>query len=134
MSMNMKRRARRRISARLARQQGMTLIEIMIVVMIMAMIATGVGVAVLPQFEKAKVKQAKTDIAAVRSAVTLYLMDESSGCPTVQELSEGKYLAKGKNTTDPWDHEYVITCQAGEDPEVYSTGPDGQEGTEDDVQ
>jgi len=83
---------------------------------------------------KAKVKQAKTDIAAVRSAVTLYLMDEASGCPTVQELAEGKYLAKGKNITDPWDHDYIITCQAGDDPEVYSSGPDGQEGTEDDVQ
>ena len=67
--------ARRRIVKRLARQRGMTLIEIMIVVIIMAMIATAVAVAVMPQLEKSRVQTAKTDVAAVRSAVQLFLAE-----------------------------------------------------------
>ena len=35
------------------REQGMTLVEIMIVVIIMALIATAVGVAVLPRLKQA---------------------------------------------------------------------------------
>ena len=38
----------------------MTLVEIMIVVIIMAMIATAVGMAVLPQLERARVEQTRT--------------------------------------------------------------------------
>ena len=124
---------RRSLSRALAKQEGMTLIEIMIVVIIMAMIATGVAVAVMPQLDKAKIKQAKTDIGAIRTAVQLYLAENSNKCPSVQDLQEERYLDKGKRSTDPWDREFIITCTAGEDPDVYSPGPDGQDGTEDDI-
>ena len=131
--MNTQQRQVRRESARLARQQGMTLIEIMIVVIIMAMIATGVAVAVMPQLDKAKIKQAKSDIGAIRTAVQLYLAENSNKCPSVQELQEERYLDKNKRVTDPWDRDFGINCPAGDDPDVYSYGPDGQEGTEDDI-
>ena len=116
-----------------ARQEGMTLIEIMIVVIIMAMIATGVAVAVMPQLEKAKVKQAKTDIGAIRTAVQLFLAENSSKCPSVEDLQAENYLDKGKRSRDPWDRDFIINCHAGEDPDVFSVGPDGQEGSDDDV-
>ncbi len=116
-----------------AGQEGMTLIEIMIVVIIMAMIATGVAVAVMPQLEKAKVKQAKTDIGAIRTAVQLFLAENSSKCPSVEDLLAERYLDKGKKSKDPWERDFIINCPSGEDPEVLSVGKDGQEGTEDDV-
>jgi general secretion pathway protein G len=125
--------ARRRIVKRLARQRGMTLIEIMIVVIIMAMIATAVAVAVMPQLEKSRVQTAKTDVAAVRSAVQLFLAETPGRCPSMDDLKSERLLDKGKRTTDPWDKEFVINCIEGDDPDVYSTGPDMQEGTEDDV-
>ena len=127
---NTRRRALRRAASR---QQGMTLIEIMIVVIIMAMIATGVAVAVMPQLEKAKIKQAKSDIGAIRTAVQLFLAENSSKCPSVQDLQDESYLDKGKRSTDPWDRDFIINCPTGDDPDVYSVGPDGQEGSEDDV-
>jgi general secretion pathway protein G len=111
-----------------AGERGMTLIEIMIVVIIMAMIATGVGVAVLPQLDKARIKEARADVAAIRTAVQLYLAESPGRCPTVEDLKEDRLLDKGKRTTDPWDKEFVINCIDGEDPEVFSTGPDFQEG------
>ena len=125
--------AKRRAAARLLRQRGMTLIEIMIVVIIMAMIATAVAVAVMPQLEKSRIQTAKTDVAAVRSAVQLYLAEMPGKCPSMDDLKSERLLDKGKRTTDPWDKEFVIECVEGDDPDVYSMGPDMQEGTEDDV-
>src|SRR4051812_3952746 len=62
-----------RLKAAAARKAGMTLIEIMIVVVIMALVATGVGIAVVPQLQKAKIKQADSGVQVVRSAVQLYI-------------------------------------------------------------
>ncbi|MCA9580236.1 MAG: type II secretion system protein GspG [Myxococcales bacterium] len=114
------------------KRQGMTLIEIMIVVIIMAMIATAVGIAVLPQFSKAKVKQAQSDAATIQSAVELYLASGGDGCPTVEELVASKELKKGTATADPWGNDFDIEC-SGDDITVMSAGPDGQMGSDDDV-
>ncbi len=119
---------RKRTATRLVAQRGMTLIEIMIVVIIMAMIATGVAVAVMPQLAKAQIKEARTDVSAIRTAVQLYLAENPGKCPNVEDLKSGRYLDKGKRTTDPWDKDFVINCVEGDDPEVFSLGPDMQEG------
>ncbi len=121
------------IAKHAAGQRGMTLIEIMIVVIIMAMIATGVAVAVMPQLERAKVNQAKSDIGAIRTAVQLFLAENSSKCPAVSDLQSEGYLDKNKRSKDPWDRDFVIQCPSGDDPDVFSMGPDGQEGSEDDI-
>lgn len=120
--------AGRRAAAELAAQRGVTLIEIMIVVIIMAMIATGVAVAVIPAMERSRIKTARSDVAAIRSAVQMYLADHPSGCPTVEDLKSSRYVDKGKRTQDPWERDFVIQCVEGDDPEVFSLGPDGQEG------
>ena len=123
---------RRQAGMRIAQQRGMTLIEIMIVVIIMALIATGVAVAVMPRLRKAEIKTAETDVQAIRTAVQLYMAENKGNCPSMEDL-KGEYLDKSKRTTDPWDKEFTINCADGEDPDVYSSGPDKQEGTEDDI-
>lgn len=126
------RRLRRR--ARRLRREGMTLVEIMIVVIIMAMIAAAVGVAVLPRLNEARIEQARTDAQSVRGAVEMYLASNpSADCPSVQELVDERILNASSRTRDPWDNEFSIECE-GEDILVVSGGPDGQMGTEDDVQ
>jgi general secretion pathway protein G len=114
------------------RREAMTLIEIMIVVIIMALIATAVGIAVLPQFTRAKEKTAESDVQTIRSAVQLYIMHGGSDCPTVEDLLEDGSLEEGKNTVDPWNNEYAIECD-GDNITVISGGPDGQPGSEDDI-
>src|SRR5512137_2287472 len=101
----------RRVSRKASR--GMTLIEIMIVVIIMAMIATGVAVAVMPRLEKAKIEQARTDAAAIRTAVQMFLAENSKKCPTVEDLQAEKYLDSGKRTKDPWENNFIIQCPEG---------------------
>ena len=116
------------------RREGMTLVEIMIVVIIMALIATAVGVAVLPALGRARVNQTRSDSQAVRSAVLLYLGQEpGADCPTMEQLLEAGTIDHSRRSTDAWDHPFLIECD-GEDIIVRSNGPDGQPGTEDDIQ
>ena len=120
--------ARRRRS-----REGMTLVEIMIVVIIMALIATGVGVAVFPQFTKARVKSTQANIQTIRQAVMMYLADSpGKGCPGVQDLVEGNFLDKSKETKDAWDNDFAIQCD-GDNIRVSSAGPDKEMGTDDDI-
>lgn len=132
--MESERNLNRRIEAsRALAERGMTLIEIMIVVIIMAMIATGVAVAVIPQFKKSQEKAAKSDVAAIRTAVQLYQVENPGKCPSVEDLKEERVISKDKRTTDPWDKDFVINCSGNDEPDVFSMGPDMQEGTEDDI-
>lgn len=128
----MERRARSRAygltASQAARQGGMTLTEIMVVVIIMALIATGVALAVLPRLKEAKIKATRADIRVVQSAATLWLAD-NNGCPTIDQLG----LSRGARTKDAWDNDFIINCEADE-PMVASTGPDGEQGTDDDIQ
>jgi general secretion pathway protein G len=122
-------RARR---LRRQRQQGMTLIEIMIVLVIIGMIAGAVGFAVLPQLAKAKIKATRADAKKVSGAAELWVA-EHGGCPTVSDLIEDKLLNTHNRTVDAWEHDFNIECD-GDGPVASSAGPDGQMGNEDDVQ
>ena len=121
----------RRIEKR-TREEGMTLIEIMIVITIFAMIAGGVAVALLPRLEEARIKSTKTDAQALRSAVRLYVADNPRGWPTVEDLVNERYLDGSRRTADAWDTDFQISCEDG-DIAVISAGPDLEFNTEDDI-
>ena len=122
-------RARRRAY----RQRGMTLIEVMIVMVIMALMAAGAGFMILPNLKKARVKQTATDAKTIASAAEMFMAENSGECPTVAQLIEQKILSDKLNTKDAWDNEYQIECDE-DGPVVRSAGPDGQFGTEDDIE
>ena len=107
-------------------QRGMTLIEIMIVIMIMASIATAVSLAVMKRLEKSRIKDARMGACTMRSAVQLYMADHPRQCPSLEDLMDG-YLDSKKRVQDPWNQDYTIECE-GDDPDVYSAGPDGEGG------
>ena len=125
-------RRQQRVAAR-RRREGMTLIEIMIVLTIFATIAGAVAVAVLPQLDRARVKNTQADAQALRSAVMLYVADNPRECPTVEDLVTERYLDGSKRTADAWDTPFQVSCEEGEII-VISAGEDGQFGTEDDIQ
>jgi len=114
------------------RKRGMTLIEIMTVVLIMGMIATGVTIAVMKIFIGSKEECVKTDVSAVRSAASIYSLRNRNACPTVDDLVKENYLSRHTRAKDPWGNPFVIVC-SGPEVEVISFGPDGEEGTEDDI-
>jgi general secretion pathway protein G len=115
-----------------AAMRGMTLIEIMIVVVIMGLIASAVGIGVFNQAKKAREQTAQQEVRAIEHAVQLWQQDHPSGCPTVAQLQADRVLDNHTRSKDPWDNDYSVSCENG-DVTVRSKGPDGQEGTDDDI-
>ncbi len=121
-------------------QRGMTLLEIMIVLAIIALVMGFlVGPRVLESF-----KEAKTDTAGAiiqQFAYEAYprwsAANPTKGCPAaLQDLT--KYMNK-QDTKDPWGNELIMFCGDNLPPEakggfgVMSKGPDGKQGTDDDI-
>lgn len=126
-----------RAIARRARKnaRGVTLVEVLIVVAILSLIAGGVAIFAVPQFNKARIDTAKNDTKALQGAVETWKINKpgsASECPTVETLKNDKALKADQNTNDPWGKPYRIVC-SGDDFGVISSGPDGKDGTEDDI-
>jgi general secretion pathway protein G len=129
-------RPRTRLGGRTAGRslEGMTLVEIMVVITIIALISGAVGFAVMPRLNKARIDSTRTDAQSIRAAAQMYLMENpGGGCPSMDDLVEERIVDSTKRITDAWDNQFQIDCEGG-DIYVISAGPDGQFGTEDDVQ
>lgn len=131
----------------LLRRAAFTLVEMLLVLVILAVLAA----VVIPKFagrsQQAKEAAAKTDIAAFDVALDAYEVDIGSypaGTSGLQALVDqpsnasgwkGPYLKKGV-PNDPWGNAYVYVFPGKNNtngPDIYSPGPDGQAGTEDDI-
>jgi general secretion pathway protein G len=119
-------------SARRAIERGVTLVEVLIVLAIMTLIAGGVVVAVIPQFNKAKIEAASNSARGVRDAVIRWRATGGEGCPTVSQLVQDKQIDSAAKVEDPWGTAYKIACTEDE-VVVTSSGPDKKEGTSDDI-
>lgn len=132
---------RRRLAKSLNQaNRGMTLLEIMIVLAILALV---MGLVVGPRVMKMFFKS-KEDIAGL--AVKDYAYDAytqwagahlQKSCPDkLEDLNE--YM-NSKDTKDPWGNNYVMFCGSSlpagvkNGLAVKSFGPDGKDGTEDDI-
>lgn len=126
-------RLRHDLAARQA-GRGMTLIEIMIVVAIIAMVAGGVAAVAIPRLNDASKTQAKTNCRGVRNAVKQWRVSEGdyTGCPTMTQLIEDKFLDAGQEINDPWGEPYEISC-SDDEVTVTSPGPDKKLGSKDDI-
>lgn len=132
-------------------QKGFTLIEIMVVVIIIGVLAA----LVVPQFsgrtERARIAAAKTQIDSLFStALDMYEADNGSYPSNDQGLQalrvqpttepvpknwKGPYLKKDV-PLDPWGNVYVYAYPGTHNTsgyDLYSYGPDGQDGTDDDI-
>jgi general secretion pathway protein G len=110
------------------RRRGMTLIEIIVVITILSLLMAAVGVAVIPQLDKARQDRARLDIANILQGLKTYYAkkgnypDTGSGLKALvdQQIFE-------KMPVDPWDHEYIYMNEGGK-PVVISYGRDGTPG------
>ena len=123
--------------SKLRHRQGFTLLEMVIVLGIIAMIMGGAIFAMRGIGSQAKPTQAKSDINAFLSALSMYKINKGR-YPTTQEglkrLAETKAMTKINQ--DPWGRDYIYRYPGKIDksePEIISLGEDGQENTEDDI-
>ena len=117
---------------RSSREDGFTLVELMVVLVILGLLATIVIVNVLPALEKGNVSKAKTDITLFDQGLEMYRLNNGAypgGGEGLQAL-----VAKGvikKLPKDPWGRDYVYALPGQHGPfDVYSLGADGAQGGE----
>jgi general secretion pathway protein G len=113
-------------------ERGVTLVEVLIVLAIMTLIAGGVVVAVIPQFNKAKIEATTNSARGIRDAVIRWKATGGDGCPTVSQLVQDKQIDSAAKVEDPWGSAYKISCTEDE-VTVLSLGPDKKEGSSDDI-
>lgn len=136
---------------RLDQRGGFTLIEMLLVIVIIGMLVAMVGVNVVKHSSSSKKTAAQAQIVNYKTALSTYNLDAGMFPTSEQGLEalvampnpqppkwNGPYLDPPVVKPDPWGRPFVYQCppQQNPDPEgydLYSVGPDGQPGTEDDV-
>jgi general secretion pathway protein G len=141
---------------RLARR-GLTLLELMIVLIILVGLMAIVGPRLLGSQQKADIRTTEAQIGNLSSAFKMYVVDMKTypstedGLKALLEAPDDERLARkwagpyidGKQLPlDPWGNEFHYefdSVDGGESstvpdfPRIWSDGPDGQEGTDDDI-
>lgn len=123
------------------KQQGFTLIEIMVVVVILGVLAALIAPKIMSRPEQARLVKVKHDLLAIKSGLDLYKLDNGFYPSTAQGLQA---LVKKPTTpplpvnwkfdgyleevpVDPWGELYQYANEEGK-VRIFSFGPKGKEG------
>lgn len=127
------------------RQQGFTLLEIMVVIVILGLLVAVVAPNVLQNQDRAMVEKARADIAVLEQSLDMYKLDNHVYPTTDQGLmalvkapqtgpQPKNYRSNGyikRLPDDPWGNPYQYIQPGEHGPyDLYSLGADGEEGGE----
>lgn len=128
-------------ACRNGRQDGFTLVEILVVITIIGLIMGLVGPRVLNYLSQSKVKAATIQIQSFASSLDLFYLDLGRYPTTSEGLAalvtkpggatswNGPYLKNNSVPGDPWGHPYKYHAPGEHSPyEIISLGSDGKEG------
>ena len=134
---------------RRARRGGFTLMEVLLVLAILVILGTFAVTNFSTVFAGAKIKAAKSQLAEFKTPLSIYQMDIGSypdtnaGLTALRTPPAGIDVAKWNGPylstdipNDPWENPYQYERRS-DDPNsyrIYSWGPDGQQGTSDDIE
>lgn len=126
-----------KISKRLVNQIGMSLLEVIIAIGIVGTVGGYIVSKVMQSAEKADIKQAQSQINDLVANVKLYKREKKEYPTTdqgLQVLVDADIIEEVPQ--DPWgaDYNYESPGSHGDSKfEVWSNGPDEEDGTDDDV-
>ena len=123
--------------------RGFTLIELMLVVIVIGILVAMVAPRFAGRSEQARIAASQADISSNLAAALDLFELENGRYPTTDEGlaalrkagAKGPYL-KRDVPLDPWKRPYVYRSPGQhnrEDYDLFSLGPDGLEGTKDDI-
>jgi general secretion pathway protein G len=134
------------------KRSGISLLEILIVLSIMAVLIAIIAPRLLGSQKKADIKAANLQIDGIEEALKLYAADNRVFPNTEEGLRallekpadekrsrawDGPYFDGEDLPADPWGneffYEYPPTRNKRDFPDIWSTGPDGEENTDDDI-
>jgi len=132
------------------RRSGFTLMEVMLVLLIIVIIGSVAGVAVVRFQRNAYMDLAKTQVNAFKGPLLAYRLDigdfpaSADGLQALRTLPSGlaaptKWRGPYLDTEvprDPWSNPYRYEWPGKyqtDMPDIWSYGPDGIDGTEDDI-
>ena len=119
---------------------GFTLIELILVTVIIGILAGMVVLSFGGRVQESQIRAAKGDIATLSTGIDLYALDHNDTYPTALDALRvevnGKRNYLREFPTDPWGNPYNYTPATSAlkaDYKVWSSGPDGVPGNDDDV-
>ena len=134
------------MKAKTDKQQGFTLIEVMVVVVILGILAAILVPRVMDRPDQARITKARQDIRALEAALNLYRLDnyvypttdqglealiEKPSSPEPPNWKSGGYL--DRLPEDPWKQPYQFLSPGSHGAiDIYSLGPD-QQPSDDDI-
>jgi len=151
----------KRSTTRRMKPQGFTLVEMLIVLAILVGLAALVVPRILGTQKKADINNTKAQIGMLKGCLNQYHLDMKRFPSTEEGLNaliqeptmgaddgtgtgtavtsnwSGPYTETGELPRDPWGgefrYEYPPTHGKADFPDIWSAGPDGEDGTEDDI-
>jgi general secretion pathway protein G len=127
---------------------GFTMVELMAVLIILGLLATLVVTKVASKIDQARITTTKANLKLLASAVNQFKMDtgrfptEDAGLKELIEQpsdvttwEQGGYLETTELPKDGWGHDFIyeLNPESGKQFVIKSAGPDGEEGTDDDL-
>jgi general secretion pathway protein G len=145
----MKRRKKKtRVPALRGSRKGFTMVELMAVLIILGLLATVLVRNFMGQTDKARTVITKANLKILHSAISQFKM-ETGRFPTedeglialIEQPSDveiwppGGYLESTEIPEDGWGNEFIFELypESGKQFVIRSSGPDGEQGTEDDL-
>lgn len=128
--------------------RAFTLIELLLVMVILSALAAVIVPRLAGRTEQAYITAAETDIRNLETALNTFEVDigrypmESEGLdalinqPLGVERWRGPYVTSKSGLVDPWGNPYIYRYPGRRNAygyDLYSYGPDGREGTDDDI-